>query len=357
LEVDASVATPQGWQMLSDWQSALIVPASPDACAGSLVISQLYAGGGADSSTYAHDFVELHNRSAAPIALGSWSIQYSSATSANWARFQLSGTLAPGGYWLVRTGNAGGGVVITGYDQLGSLSLSATAGKFVLVQTDQNLPTGACPSTYSEYLTWGTTNCNSDAFASPGTSKSFLRGASGCAGGGTPLQDFVSGAPVLRNSTTAPFLCTCKVVNEAGTPAEADQCKLVVTLPAVATADSASTLAVSGLIQESGSTATLPPAGQIRAQFGWGPKGSNPQVQPGWQWKVGAWPDSSAIQLTPQANLTFSLAGEHWLALRVSTDAGRSWTYCDADGSGSNSGLGFALTQLPAVLVSAPPPL
>ena len=47
--------------------------ASPD-----VVVSQLYGGGGNSGATYANDFVELFNRGATAVDLGTWSIQYAS---------------------------------------------------------------------------------------------------------------------------------------------------------------------------------------------------------------------------------------------------------------------------------------
>ena len=49
----------------------------------SLVVSQVYAGGGNSGASYTNDFVELHN-SGAPQSLAGWSVQYASAGGATW---------------------------------------------------------------------------------------------------------------------------------------------------------------------------------------------------------------------------------------------------------------------------------
>ena len=45
----------------------------------SVVISQVYGGGGNSGATYKNDFVELFNPTAAPVSLAGWSVQYASS--------------------------------------------------------------------------------------------------------------------------------------------------------------------------------------------------------------------------------------------------------------------------------------
>ena len=45
-----------------------------------MVISQVYGGGGNCGAPYSNDFIELFNRGSAPVDLGTWSLQYTSAT-------------------------------------------------------------------------------------------------------------------------------------------------------------------------------------------------------------------------------------------------------------------------------------
>ena len=84
------------------------------AASSGLVISQIYGGGGNSQAPFTHDFVEIYNGGAAPIALGGLSIQYTSGAgtgnfgSSSTVRTELPAvTLAPGGYFLVQeAGNA-----------------------------------------------------------------------------------------------------------------------------------------------------------------------------------------------------------------------------------------------------------
>src|SRR5690242_6302836 len=74
--------------------------------AGNVVISQVYGAGGNSGAILQNDFVELLNRSSAPVTLSGWSVQYASATgTGNFSQntvVPLSGTLQPGQYYLIK---------------------------------------------------------------------------------------------------------------------------------------------------------------------------------------------------------------------------------------------------------------
>ena len=78
-----------------------------------VVISQSYGGGGNSGATYTNDFIEIFNRSASTVSLDGWSVQYASSTGTSWQVTALSGSLAPGQYYLVlEAAGAGLGVAI-----------------------------------------------------------------------------------------------------------------------------------------------------------------------------------------------------------------------------------------------------
>jgi HYR domain/Lamin Tail Domain len=66
----------------------------------SLVISQVYGGGGNLGATLTHDFIEIFNRGTTPVSLTGWSLQYTSAAGTTWQVTPLSGSIAPGQYYL-----------------------------------------------------------------------------------------------------------------------------------------------------------------------------------------------------------------------------------------------------------------
>ncbi|MFU8827421.1 MAG: lamin tail domain-containing protein, partial [Brevefilum sp.] len=90
-----------------------VTPKPAQATPGSLVISQVYGGGGSTGSTFTHDFIEIFNAGGQPISLNGLSLQYASATGTG--HFGASSTqltvlpnvmLQPGQYFLVQ--EAGG---------------------------------------------------------------------------------------------------------------------------------------------------------------------------------------------------------------------------------------------------------
>src|ERR671933_1864746 len=69
------------------------------AVSSTIVVSQVYGGGGNSGATYKNDFIELYNRSAAPVSVNGWSVQYAATTGTSWQRTALSGTVAAGGFY------------------------------------------------------------------------------------------------------------------------------------------------------------------------------------------------------------------------------------------------------------------
>ena len=116
------------------------------AASASVVISQVYGGGGNAGATFKNDFIELFNRGAAAVDLTGWSVQYAAAAGIAWAPTVLSGPIQPGQYYLVQEGaGAGGTVSLPTPDATGNIAMGATAGKVILTNATVAL-TGSCPS-------------------------------------------------------------------------------------------------------------------------------------------------------------------------------------------------------------------
>jgi len=79
----------------------LVTPAGAQAASADIVLSQVYGGGGNTGAPYANDFVELYNRGTATVPVTGWTVQYASATGSTWSRTTLSGSIAPGHWYLV----------------------------------------------------------------------------------------------------------------------------------------------------------------------------------------------------------------------------------------------------------------
>ncbi len=171
----------------------------------SLVISQLYGGGGNTGAPYTYDYVELYNPTAAPISLNGVSYQYASATGTSWASIALPNTsIQPSHYFLIQ--NAAGTTVTNkplptpDFVPASPVSISATAGKIALVQGTAAL-TGTCPTGANiiDFLGFGTTaSCHKGSGNAPAPSNTTADIRTGYADNNA--TDFVVGAPNPRNS-------------------------------------------------------------------------------------------------------------------------------------------------------------
>ncbi|HYI11426.1 MAG TPA: DNA/RNA non-specific endonuclease [Thermoanaerobaculia bacterium] len=185
------------------------------AASPNVVISQVSGGGGNSGAQYRNDFIELFNRGTAPVSLAGWSVQYASAAGTTWAVTPLSGTLAPGQYYLVQEAvGAGSQPLLPTPDASGTIAMSATAGKVALVASTAAL-TGTCPAGVVDFVGFGTTaNCFEGApTANLSNTTAARRAANGCTDTDQNNADFTIGAPTPRN--TAVTIPSCGGGNNA----------------------------------------------------------------------------------------------------------------------------------------------
>ncbi|MFZ5891073.1 MAG: PxKF domain-containing protein [Myxococcota bacterium] len=184
-----------------------------------VVISQIYGGGGNNLAPFKNDFVELFNRSQNSVSLAGWSLQYASATGTGTFASNpvtvLSGTLASGQRLLVQmAAGAGTAPALPTPDVVGSVNMSATGGKIVLVNSVTPLtcngPNGTPCSAAQEgsivdLVGWDGANYFETA-AAPATSNTMavLRKNNGCDDTNNNAADFVLGPPDPGNSAS-PF--------------------------------------------------------------------------------------------------------------------------------------------------------
>jgi DNA/RNA endonuclease G (NUC1) len=188
-----------------------------------VVISQVYGGGGNTGAPLLNDYVELYNRSDTAVSLNGWSVQYASATgTGNFGAnpvTALSGSIAAGGYYLVKQASGGAvGVALPTPDVTGTVNMSGTAGKVALV----NVTTGVacnggstpCPAgelaKIVDLVGYGNANFFEGAGAAPTLSNTTagFRGNNGCTETDNNSADFATGAPNPRNSGSATSSCS-----------------------------------------------------------------------------------------------------------------------------------------------------
>ena len=190
---------------------AVVAAGSPIfAQTGSIVISQIYGGGGNEGAPLRADFIELLNRGSQPVNLTGWTLQYASAAGISWDRTELSGTIQPGQYYLVQETVGSVGASIPTPDAIGGLNLSANSAKIALVASLVNL-SGSVPNSPQlvDFVGYGTANAAA-GFPAPllDNKTAILRRSGGCTDTKNNSADFVVGSPSPRNSRSALNLCS-----------------------------------------------------------------------------------------------------------------------------------------------------
>jgi Lamin Tail Domain len=193
-----------------DAAGELQVGVSPD-----VVISQIYGGGGNTGAQFNNDYVELFNRSAGSVAVDGWSVQYASATGSSWAKANLSGTIRPGGYYLVQlAAGPGGGAGLPSPDATGPMNMSGSQGTVALVTNQSLLACGGSTScapitSIHDFVGYGSAaqfEGSSPAPTQSNTTAGF-RANHGCSDSNVNGADFSVAAPAPRNASTTAAPC------------------------------------------------------------------------------------------------------------------------------------------------------
>jgi Lamin Tail Domain len=183
-------------------------------------VSQIYGGGGNAGATYRHDFVELFNAGSGAVDLSGWTVQYATAAGTAWQATPLTGTIAPGRYYLVQlASNADVGAVLPSADATGTSNLGGTSGKIALVRGAAELTCGASTGSCSavglleDFVGYGSASDFEGAGSADGltNTSAALRADNGCTDTGNNATDFAAGPPGPRNSASPARAC-------AGTP-------------------------------------------------------------------------------------------------------------------------------------------
>lgn len=164
-----------------------------------VVISQIYGGGGNAGALYTNDFIELFNPGSSPVSLAGWRIAYASSTGTSWQYTALTGTIQAGGYYLIQQGAGSGGTqALPTPDATGGIAMSATAGKVVLIG-DGSALSGACPvgGSVIDRVAFGSASGTSSCITEWGARTANLANTSaarrrdnGCAYTGVAANDF-----------------------------------------------------------------------------------------------------------------------------------------------------------------------
>jgi Lamin Tail Domain len=196
---------------------ALLVAPAARSASSNMVVSQLFAGGGNANAPYANDFVELFNRGGATVDLGTWSIQYASASGATWQVTPLSGSVQPGGHYLVQLASAAAvGDSLPTPDATGTSNLAVSGGKLALVHATTALTCGASAGSCSadpsvvDLVGYGSATDYEGGGPAPsiGNTTAETRAGEGCTDTDSNSSDFAAAAPAPRNSGSAAVPCS-----------------------------------------------------------------------------------------------------------------------------------------------------
>lgn len=190
--------------------SATALPAAFAAPSSTAVISEVYGGGGNSGATLTRDFVELANAGSAAYDLSGLSVQYlPGAPSAGslWQVSELTGSVAPGGRYLVaQAAGTGGTVALPAPDATGTVAMSAAAGTVALVSgttplTCKTAPDCAADTRIVDLVGYGSAVVREGSGPVPGASAtaSVARAAS-LADTDDNAADLAAGAPTPVNA-------------------------------------------------------------------------------------------------------------------------------------------------------------
>jgi predicted extracellular nuclease len=195
--------------------AVLAVPAAHGATS-SVVISQVFGGGGNSGAPYTNDFVELLNRGASPVDISGWTVQYASAASTTWSTTALSGSIQPGRYYLVQLSGGTAGAPLPTPDATGTTNLAGSGGKVALVRDGTALTCGASAGSCSasplleDFVGYGSATDYEGAGPAPALSNTTaaMRADAGCTDTSSNAADFTAVAPSPRNSASPAASCS-----------------------------------------------------------------------------------------------------------------------------------------------------
>jgi predicted extracellular nuclease len=186
---------------------AAVIPSQSAEAAPSttLVVSEVYGGGGNSGATLKNDFVELQNVAASAQSLTGYSVQYISAApgpTTTWQVTTLSGSVPASGHFLIQEAAGTGGTDdLPTPDATGAINMSGTAGTVALVHSTTALTCKtaadcAADSSIVDLVGYGTAVIHEGAADAPATTNT------------TSAQRAVSGADTDNNgadfTTAAP---------------------------------------------------------------------------------------------------------------------------------------------------------
>ena len=199
---------------------AATLTVSPITSSGTVVISEVYAGGGKTGAPYKYDYVVLKNISANPVSINGWSLQHDKVGVWQTPFALPNATLPAGGYYLIQCYNDGSagtnGSNLPAPDATATQSsvwnMSYASADAVALVNNTTTLTSCSSSSVVDLVGAGTAtgNCYLGSGVTPAGASATLamtRAGGGCQNIGDNSIDFATAAPSPKNSATTPVSC------------------------------------------------------------------------------------------------------------------------------------------------------
>ena len=212
------------------------------ALSSSVVISEIYGGGGSTNAPFDSDFIELFNRGSSTVSINGWTLQVATEASPTFTAVPLTGAIDAGQSYLVRMGPAGtSGAPLPAVDATAAAPIGITGGKVLLVSSG-TVMNGVCPtsSLIVDLVGYGPNATCFEAVRapSPSATESLQRRDDGCVERDNNAADFVLAGPTPTPLTTAERVCSRDAgifLNDGGFVEPDGGCLVISSFPSVAT--------------------------------------------------------------------------------------------------------------------------
>ncbi len=172
----------------------------------SLVISEIYGGGGSSNASYKNDYLQVFNLSSLPVDLGKYTVQISRGSGNSWNVVHLSGILQPNHWYLIKgRGDDSFGNDLPAPDATGDFNLNTANGKVALVN-GKNALTSACKPFNEEVVDFvgfgNDVDCSEGQYAPGHTNTSATSRSNFTADANNNSTDFSLFPPNPRNTSS-----------------------------------------------------------------------------------------------------------------------------------------------------------
>ncbi len=157
-----------------------------------------------------NDFIELFNVGNVPVNMSGWTLQIGPGSDVTWDAIPLSGTINPGQYFLVKSGDSGGTIAVPEPNMAsgkGNVRLDPLGARIALVSDSAVLDVDCPASTRTvDFVSYGNSVCVNSAPALQDAT-SLIRADGGCTDTDDSSVDFVLVTPLPRTLQSPLNLC------------------------------------------------------------------------------------------------------------------------------------------------------